>query len=78
MAGTDETVPLTVVPAAEAEVICGLLRSEGIRCLHRPMTPDTAIGTGGGFGEWREIRVLEADLAAARELVEPRAEDAGS
>jgi hypothetical protein len=63
------------VPAAEAEVICGLLRSEGIRCLHRPMTPDTAIGTGGGFGEWREIRVLEADLDRARELVEPAPED---
>jgi hypothetical protein len=78
MTRADETVPLTVVPAAEAEVICGLLRSEGIRCLHRPMTPDTAIGTGGGFGEWREVRVLEADLDQARELVEPRGEDAGS
>jgi hypothetical protein len=75
MSGSEQTVPLTVVPAAEAEVICGLLRSERIRCLHRPMTPDTAIGTGGGFGEWREIRVLEADLDRARELVEPAPED---
>jgi type III secretory pathway lipoprotein EscJ len=56
-------VPLTVVASqGEADVICSLLRSEGIQCSDR-MTD--SIDSGG----WREILVPESDLAAARELL---------
>lgn len=52
----------------KAEVVCGLLRSEGIRCFHRitDFTAESPAGTGG----WREILVNEEDLQRARELVE--------
>jgi Putative prokaryotic signal transducing protein len=66
-----EPVPLTVVGnEVEAEVIRGLLATEGIESMHRP----TNFGAGftDGFtpaGE-REILVRPEDLEAARELLE--------
>jgi hypothetical protein len=52
----------------EAEVACGLLRSEGILCdyrrasfistLHWPLV-----------GDWQEILVAERDLVRAREII---------
>ena len=65
-----ELVHLTVVPtAAEAEIITGLLRTEGIEC------EDRATNVGAGFmdgmpgGGPREIFVAEDSLERARELL---------
>jgi len=51
----------------EADVICSLLRSYGIRCTDR--AADVSAERGGGFGGWREILVSPEDLDAARELI---------
>ena len=67
---TDDTVVLTVVPGeAEAELVCGLLRANGIECAYRdtdaidsPMEDFMASGP-------REVLVHEADLEAARSLL---------
>jgi hypothetical protein len=57
-------VSLTVVASqGEADVICSLLRSEGIECAQRMAD---SIETSGG---WREILVSKADFASARELL---------
>lgn len=57
-------VHLTVVASqGEADVICSLLRSEGIKCAERMAD---SLETSGG---WREILVSESDLASARELL---------
>ena len=66
----DEGVVLTVVPTEqEADLLCGLLRSEGIECGYRdteaidsPLEDFIAAGA-------REILVHESDLEAARELL---------
>jgi hypothetical protein len=71
----DEGVRLTTVPGeAEAEALCGLLRSEGIDCAHRPTLEDDSAFEGfGGEGGEREIIVHEADVERARELITPTA-----
>jgi hypothetical protein len=59
-------VRLTVVPSeAEAEVICGLLRVNGIPCGHREADSIEQFG-----GWWHEILVAEDQLDKARELLE--------
>jgi hypothetical protein len=66
-----EAVVLKVVSGeAEAEVVCGLLRSAGIDCAYRdteaidsPLEDFTAAGP-------REILVRGVDLEAARALLE--------
>ena len=68
----EEGVRLTTVPGeAEAEALCGLLRSEGIRCGHLQTeevdSPFENISAGGV----REILVHESDLERARELITP-------
>jgi hypothetical protein len=57
----------------EAELACGLLRSEGIRCFHRAtdISAYAEVLTAGG---WREILVNEGDLERARELLDAQAE----
>lgn len=55
----------------EAEVACGVLRSDGIACTHR--ITNFAFGSGGelpasGSGP-REVLVRPADLERARELL---------
>jgi hypothetical protein len=68
------TVRLKIaVDETEAEVVCGLLRSEGIRCFHRA-TDLTAHTRLAGPGGWREILVNEEDLPRARELVDATAQ----
>jgi hypothetical protein len=57
----------------EAEVVCGLLRSEGIRCFHRPTDLTGHVFIQGPSG-WREVLVNEDDLPRARELVDAAAE----
>ena len=64
-------VHLTVLPtAAEAELLCALLRTEGIECDHR--ATNLAIGAMDGMpgGGPREVVVAEESLARAQELLE--------
>lgn len=61
-------VPLTVVGSqTEADIICSLLRANGIRCGER--ATDVSIQGVGGYGGWREILVSKDQLKAARELL---------
>jgi hypothetical protein len=72
-----EIVRVTVVRnQPEAEIVCSLLRSEGIKCFHRPTdfaagAFDGALSSAGA----REIVVDEADLERARELLEAQVEE---
>jgi hypothetical protein len=66
-----EPVVLTVVhDEAEAEMICGLLRANGIACSYRKT--DLAAGAwtiGFASGGPIELLVNEEDVVAARELM---------
>lgn len=68
----DEPVRLTIVTnEPEAELVCGLLRAHGIRCMHR--ITNMAFGSGGevpssGAGA-RELLVAPTQLEAAREVL---------
>jgi hypothetical protein len=63
-------VPLTVVPNIyEAEMLCGLLRTEGITCDYRSTDLSVAFGAGQQSGAAREILVEEVALERARELL---------
>jgi hypothetical protein len=65
----DGQTRLTVVPdEGAAEVVCGLLRSEGILCFHRP-TDLGAEAAIAAVGQWKEIVVRVDDLLRARELL---------
>lgn len=67
---SDEPVVLTVVSGEnEAELLCGLLRANGIKCAYRdtdaidsPMEDFIAAGP-------REVLVHDVDLEAARVLL---------
>jgi hypothetical protein len=65
----DATVVKVVSGTSEAEVVCGLLRSNGIECAHRdtdeidsPLEDFIAAGS-------QEILVHPSDLVAAKELL---------
>jgi hypothetical protein len=64
------TVVLTVVSGEpEAEILCGLLRSEGIECAFRDTEQiDTSLEDFIAAGA-QEILVREADVEAAKELL---------
>ena len=68
----EEVVRVTTVPGEpEAEVFCGLLRANGIKCGYRPTDEaDSAFEGFGGEGGEREILVAPADLEAARALLQ--------
>lgn len=69
-AGHDQLVRLTIASSEpEAEVIRGLLATEGIDSLQRPT--DFAAGSLDGWaaGGTREILVRQSDLEAARALI---------
>ena len=68
----DEGVRLTTVPGeAEAEALCGLLRSEGIECGHRETDAiDSTLEDFTPAGP-HEIVVHPRDLEDARALLEP-------
>ena len=51
----------------EADVICGLLRVNGIPCGHR----ETDFIAAGARAGWHEILVPEERLPEARELLTP-------
>ena len=59
-----DVVRLTVVPdEGEAEILCRMLRAEGIRCAHyRTNESSGGSDASASFGGWREIVVLEDDL----------------
>lgn len=65
----DFGVRLAVVDGMEAEVICGLLRSAGIRCNHRQT--DLGVGAFEALANAgpREVLVSAHDIDAARELI---------
>ena len=68
-----EPVRLTVVSSqAEADMICSLLRANGIACADR--SADIS-GEVMGFGGWTEVLVGAEDLPAAQELMEPATPD---
>jgi len=68
-----EIVRLTVVSSqAEADMITGLLRANGIECADRP----TAIAADVmGVGGWTEVLVNEDDLDAAQALLDESTTD---
>jgi hypothetical protein len=53
----------------EAEILCGMLRAEGIQCVQQPTNSSADQSMGGGLGGWREVLVDEADLDRARKLL---------
>ena len=60
-------IRLTVVPSeGEADVVCGLLRVNGISCAHR----EVDYTAQGSRASRHEILVPEEQLADARELLE--------
>ena len=64
------SVQLPVVNEVEAEMICGLLRSAGIKCGHRPAQVATGSLEALAVGGPHEVLVDEADLETARGLIE--------
>jgi len=69
----DELVVVEVVATeAEAELLCSLLRNEGIRCTYRVSNYGAGAADGLAVGGPQEVMVRSEDLAAARELLEKR------
>ena len=69
MAADDTVVVTTVSGQSEAEVVCGLLRSAGIKCAYRDTEAiDSSLEEFTAAGP-REILVRAPDLDAARELL---------
>ncbi len=63
-------VHLTVVPNAyEAELLCALLRTEGLTCDQRSTNLGVGMMDGLPGGGPKEIVVAEQDLARAREIL---------
>jgi hypothetical protein len=60
---------MVVADSMEADVICGLLRTEGIACDHRQTDMGAGAGDAVGSVGPREILVRSEDLARAQELV---------
>ena len=65
-----ELVHLTVVPSEyEAEILCALLRTEGLTCNQQPTNLAAGRMAGMPGGGPREIVVAEQDLARAQEIL---------
>jgi Putative prokaryotic signal transducing protein len=66
----EEVVVVTVVSGVpEAEIVCGLLRSAGIKCAYRDTEEiDTPLEDFGAAGP-QEILVAAADLEDAKSLL---------
>jgi Putative prokaryotic signal transducing protein len=63
-----ETVEV-VKTEGEAELLCSLLRSAGITCMHRLTNQGAGAFDGMPVGGPHEVIVNSGDLAAARELL---------
>ena len=70
-----ELVPLTIVRnEAEAELLCALLRTEGIDCQHR--STNFGVGSMDGLpGGAREVVVDKEHLERAQEILAAARED---
>ena len=72
MSSGDEPVRLLIAAnEPEAEIVCQLLRADGLKCAHR--ITDLAFGSGGelptsGAGP-REVLVRQDELERAREIL---------
>lgn len=67
----DDLVVVDVVGSEpEAEVICGLLRSAGIRCLHRLTDRGAGAADGMPSGGPRQVVVNREDADSAREILQ--------
>jgi hypothetical protein len=65
-----DAVYLTLVPSEiEAELLCALLRTEGIECEQRPTNFGVGAMDGMPGGGPREVFVGEQDLAQAQEIL---------
>jgi hypothetical protein len=70
MAGADEWVAVKVAGSEpEAELLCSLLRSEGIECLSRLTNQGAGAGDGLGTTGAHEIMVSRERAEEARELL---------
>jgi hypothetical protein len=68
----DEPVALTIVPnEVEAELIRGLLATEGIEATHRPTNFGAGATDGFTPSGAREIFVRRSQLEEAQALLEP-------
>ena len=66
----DELAVVEVVGTeAEAELLCSVLRSAGIRCLQRLSNRGAGVGGGGYAAGPREVVVQARDLGAARKAL---------
>ena len=69
----DDLVVLRAVPTEqEADLISGLLRDEGIRCLVRPTNFAAGVGDGYALSGPREVLVRSEDQDRASELLDRR------
>ncbi|MDX6437211.1 MAG: putative prokaryotic signal transducing protein [Gaiellaceae bacterium] len=65
-----DAVYLTLVPSeVEAELLCALLRTDGIECEQRPTNFSVGMMDGMPGGGPREVFVGEQNLARAREIL---------
>jgi Putative prokaryotic signal transducing protein len=66
-----KSVRLQMVPdEGAAAILCGLLRSEGIRCFFAKSNMGQGAADGGySYSGWREIIVDSDDLERALEVV---------
>jgi hypothetical protein len=72
MDGEDVVVVTVVADEPEAEIVCGLLRSNGIECGHRDTAAiETSLENFMAVGP-QEILVRGADLEAAQALLATR------
>jgi hypothetical protein len=69
----DELVVVEVVATeGEAELLCSLLKNEGIRCTYRVTNYGAGTGDGLAVGGPQEVIVRSEDLAAARGILAKR------
>jgi len=66
------TVALTMVRSeAEAEVLCGMLRANGIACGYQQTNVGAGAADGFSRGGALEVFVAEVDARRAQELLRP-------
>jgi hypothetical protein len=68
----DLVVAEVVATEAEAELLCSLLRNEGIRCTYRVSNYGAGAGDGLAVGGPQEVIVRSEDLESARTILAKR------
>jgi hypothetical protein len=68
----DLAVAEVVATEAEAELLCSLLRNEGIRCTYRVSNYGAGAGDGLAVGGPQEVIVRSEDLESARTVLAKR------